>query len=195
MFGNSRIVKAWASTSHGPDTYWQRRHPSCDQRLLLSGNSRHPVSARRVLIPSRDFSGDTINLGLVPTFLSCFDKCQRIANASRSMLQLTKLPVGSCQIGISCDMVHAANSSSNVFAPSNRAFEVREAQQTPHRRTTRMPKPFAPVSSRRYRLSSHLASLLALWQGLDPVVVDGRWNGPDRRIDRARRKAARSKDP
>ena len=44
-----------------------------------------------------DFTGDAINLGLVPSFLCHFDRRYCFANVAQGIIELAKLPRGPCQ--------------------------------------------------------------------------------------------------
>ena len=46
----------------------------------------------------RDFAGNAIDLGLAPSFLGCFDRRHRFANAAPSVIELAEFRMGSRQI-------------------------------------------------------------------------------------------------
>ena len=78
----------------------ESRHAHCGAKfpgfgLLLTGNRTRALEIllrfRRIRLgrQQRDFACHTIDLGLVPTFLSCFDRRHRFADAAPSFVELT----------------------------------------------------------------------------------------------------------
>ena len=72
--------------------------------LLLTCNSECAleISFRfrciRFVRLERDFTSDTIHLGLKPSFLGCINSADRFANATPSVIELTKLGMRNRQI-------------------------------------------------------------------------------------------------
>ena len=73
---------------------------ACCSRATASARSKYAsaFAASGSGDMQRDFPGNAIDLGLAPSFLGCFHRRHRFANAAPSVIELAEFRIGSRQI-------------------------------------------------------------------------------------------------